>query len=373
MKSIALKMIAQGMGCKEVCDKLNISKSSYYLWKKDLYQVKEKAGSKKITYDMYRRLVDECNKYKVQIEILQQCKCKDMTISEKEKMVESLEHKYKVSDLCAALDLNPATYYNYKFRRIREPEVITHHDKIKEAFVEAYIETQGRLGSKKMVVYLQKKGIRTSQRKIMQLMKETGMMNSQMKKKAQVRQRNKYGSQLNMNYLNRQFEQPEPNIYWASDVTEIKTSSGKCYLIIIMDLFARKIVAWDISKKQNIEFLIKCFNSALKNRNYPKLMGFHSDQGAIYKSYTFRKTLEKLNIQQSFSMKGNPYDNSVVESFFSWLKKEECNKNKYKGFDDLHESIATYMEYYNKTRPHSSLDWLAPDEMEEQYYLNSKK
>ena len=362
-------MIAQGMRCKEVCEKLNISKSSYYLWKKGLYQVKEKAGHKKITYDMYRRLVDDCNKYKVQIEILQQCKCKDMTIAEKEKMVESLEYKYKVSDLCAALDLNPATYYNYKFRRIREPEVITHHDKIKEAFIEAYIETKGRLGSEKMVAYLRKKGVRTSQRKITQLMKETGMLNNQMKKKSQIRQRNKYGSELNMNYLNRQFDQPEPNIYWASDVTEIKTSSGKYYLIIVMDLFARKIISWDISRRQNVEFLLKCFNTALQNRNHPKLMGFHSDQGAIYKSYEFRKTLENKNIQQSFSMKGNPYDNSVVEGFFSRLKKEECNKNKYSGYEDLYDSLYEYMNFYNKDRPHSSLDWLTPDEMEEKYYL----
>jgi len=61
-----------------------------------------------------------------------------------------------------------------------------------------------------------------------------------------------------------------------------------------------------------------------------------------------------INIVQSFSVKGHPYDNAVMECFFKYLKKEETNRRTYSSFDELKLSIFQYTHgFYNSFRPHS--------------------
>ena len=92
---------------------------------------------------------------------------------------------------------------------------------------------------------------------------------------------------------------------------------------------------------------------------------FHSDRGVQYTSFAFHQLLDSLNVVQSFSKKGYPFDNAVCESFFKYLKLEETNRKTYHTFDELHWSIFEYIEgFYNSRRPHASLGYLTPNEME---------
>ena len=59
---------------------------------------------------------------------------------------------------------------------------------------------------------------------------------------------------------------------------------------------------------------------------------FHSDRGSQYTSLTFRKLIADFDLIQSFSGRGCPYDNSVAESFFKYLKKEETCRKSYSDF-----------------------------------------
>ena len=96
---------------------------------------------------------------------------------------------------------------------------------------------------------------------------------------------------------------------------------------------------------------------------------FHSDRGSQYTSTAFRKLLNRLNVVQSFSDKGCPYDNAVVESFFKFLKLEEINQNTYSSFADLKSSLFEYIEgFYNSKRPHSTNDFLSPNDFESAYF-----
>ncbi|MCI5656651.1 MAG: IS3 family transposase, partial [Ruminococcus sp.] len=79
----------------------------------------------------------------------------------------------------------------------------------------------------------------------------------------------------------------------------------------------------------------------------------------------FRKHLDELNIVQSFSAKGHPYDNAVMECFFKYLKKEETNRRTYSSFDELKLSIFQYINgFYNSFRLHSHNNGLSPDQAE---------
>ena len=90
-----------------------------------------------------------------------------------------------------------------------------------------------------------------------------------------------------------------------------------------------------------------------------------------FTSKDFRKLLDEFDVVQSFSGRGCPYDNAVAESFFKYLKKEEIYRKIYSDFSDLQSSLVEYLEgFYNPKRPHSSNDFLSPDDFESAYFLH---
>lgn len=101
----------------------------------------------------------------------------------------------------------------------------------------------------------------------------------------------------------------------------------------------------------------------------PAGLMFHSDRGSQYTAFAFRKLLDELNVLQSFSKKGYPFDNACCESFFKYLKKEETNRRNFRTYRDLYHSVFQYIEgFYNSRRPHGSLGYLIPDEMETTFW-----
>ncbi len=91
------------------------------------------------------------------------------------------------------------------------------------------------------------------------------------------------------------------------------------------------------------------FKKAYASRNAPYGLMFHSDRGSQYTAFAFRKFLDSINVVQSFSKKGYPFDNATLS--------------------DLKLSVFSYIEgYYNSKRPHGSLGYLTPNEKETAYW-----
>lgn len=112
------------------------------------------------------------------------------------------------------------------------------------------------------------------------------------------------------------------------------------------------------------------FKDAYESRQPKGAIIFHSDRGGNYRSKTFCNYLKSLNITQSFSRAYTPYDNSVVESFFSSLKREELYRTKYRSDKEFKKAVADYMVFYNTQRPHSNNNYRTPDAKEAEYYSN---
>lgn len=171
------------------------------------------------------------------------------------------------------------------------------------------------------------------------------------------------------NHLQQDFVQKSPNLVWASDFTYLKAGGKWYYLCIVMDLFSRKIISWHISSKPDVELTLTAFKKAYQNRNSPEGLMFHSDRGSQYTAFAFRQLLDSLNVVQSFSKKGYPFDNACCESFFKYLKKEETNRRTFRTYNQLYQSVFSYIEgYYNTRRPHGSLGYLTPNEKEALYW-----
>ena len=170
------------------------------------------------------------------------------------------------------------------------------------------------------------------------------------------------------NILRQRFNPSELNKVWVCDFTYLRAAGRFYYLCVILDLFSRKVIAYKLSSSLNTRLAIETLDMAVANRHSSSGVIFHTDRGCQFTSEEFRKHLDELNIVQSFSAKGHPYDNAVMECFFKYLKKEETDRRVYSSFDELKLSIFEYIHsFYNSFRPHSHNNALSPDQAERNF------
>ena len=168
-----------------------------------------------------------------------------------------------------------------------------------------------------------------------------------------------------VNILNQEFNQPAPNLVWVCDFTYIQVAGRYCYLCAILDLYSRKVIAYKVSNRIDTQLAIDTLNLAIASRDVHAGLIFHTDRGSQFTSREFRKYLDTLNIVQSFSAKGHPYDNAVIECFFKYLKKEETDRRTYHSITELGQSLFTYINgFYNSVRPHAHNGGLTPNQKE---------
>ena len=92
---------------------------------------------------------------------------------------------------------------------------------------------------------------------------------------------------------------------------------------------------------------INTFKDAFEFRKKPSGLSFHSDQGTNFTSVEFKDLLHALKVELSLSQAVTPYDNSVIEDFFSNIKQEDLNNCEFEHINDLVTVVDRYIDYYN--------------------------
>lgn len=155
------------------------------------------------------------------------------------------------------------------------------------------------------------------------------------------------------------------NQAFVGDTTLIRTPFGSVYLATLLDLFSRKVVAFKLSRRNDLNLTLSCLNHAIETRRPNLSWIHHSDQGSTYLASAYTKRVRDAGGRLSHSKAGCPQENAVAESFFRTLKLEEVDRNRYECYAELEASLEYYIEQiYNEKRMHSSLGYLSPDEFE---------
>ena len=165
------------------------------------------------------------------------------------------------------------------------------------------------------------------------------------------------------NLLNRDFSASGPGQKWVSDITYLQTAGGWLYLTVILDLWDRKVIGWNIAEDMRAENVCKALAMAAGNRQAKAGMIFHSDRGVQYCSSLFTEALKRYcpGARQSMSRKGNCWDNACAESFFRTLKGELDILNGRHSKQEVTSEVFQYIEmYYNRRRRHSALGYATP-------------
>ena len=221
--------------------------------------------------------------------------------------------------MCKVLKVNRASYYHW----LSSGSVIRKVDIKLNELVE-FIFNQGRnaYGTRrikdKLLLYY---GLFVSRKRISNIMK-----NLNLKVKMKRRYKNTTDSNHNLpiapNILDRDFYASNKDEKYVGDITYISTGEGLLYLATVIDLYSRKVVGWSMDDTMKVSLVNNALNMALRHRTPKKGLIWHTDRGSLYASYSHKDLLEKYNITQSMSRKGNCWDNAVAESFFKSLKNE---------------------------------------------------
>ena len=264
--------------------------------------------------------------------------------------------------MCSVLKVSRSGYYAWRKRPKSKRSV--EDDKLKKRIKQIFKQHQKRYGVPRIHEQLQREGIRCGGKRVERLMQELDLR-AQGKRPFKVTTNSKHKHPVAPNLLGRYFEASAPNQVWTGDITYIRTVAGWMYLAVVIDLFSRKVVGWEMSSRIGAALATDALKMAITNRKPAGGLIFHSDRGVQYASHCFRGVVEKHNLVQSMSRCGDCWDNAPTESFFATLKKELIRDRLYSTREEAMSDIFRYIEgYYNNFRLHSFLNYATPVEFE---------
>lgn len=342
----------------------NIPRSTFYAWIKE-YQAR-KSNPKEISLKNFRVLEIKVKRLEGIIKILKTVHCTvHSPLQEKLYELEKLYSEYTVHMLCEALDVPRGTFYNHILRNKKDNTTYSkRREELRIKIQEIYDNSNQIFGAKKIAVILKNQGYTVSEIMVRSLMQDIGLSSiRETSKKTYDKERQKL-----KNRIKRNFDTDRPNQVWVSDITYFYYNNKSYYICVIIDLYARMVIGYKIGNKNSTQLTKATFKKAYKFRNPGSNLIFHTDRGSNYRSKAFCDYLKKLNITQSFSNPYTPYDNSVMESFFVSLKREELYRTRYRSEREFKTAIDNYMTFYNTKRPHEKNMYKTPAQKEAEYY-----
>ena len=258
--------------------------------------------------------------------------------------------------MCIVLEIPRSTYY-YEINRVETRK--KKDSQIEELVITLFKDSRRNFGTRKIKKMLEKKQVIVSRRKIGRIMADNGLVSNYTIAHYKVHKK-ATNNETTQNELNRDFQNRKHLEVVVSDLTYVRVGQNWCYVCLIIDLFNREFIGCQAGNKKDAKLIFDTFATI----NYPlhKITLFHTDRGSEFKNNVIESLLETFNIKRSLSHKGCPYDNAVAESAFKIFKTEFVKQNKFHSLEDLKIKMYDYVNWYNKFRIHSSLDYVSPVE-----------
>jgi putative transposase len=251
---------------------------------------------------------------------------------------------------CELLGLNRTSLYY-------QPEPISEADRQLMRRLDELHLTHPFLGARRLAHLLQREGVDVGRRHVGTLMALMGIEAIYRKKRTSLPAK---GHRI-YPYLLREVVIERPNQVWATDVTYLPMAKGFAYLVAILDLYSRKVLAFRVSTTLATDFCIEALEEALRRYGVPDI--FNTDQGSQFTDEHFTAVLTARGVRISMDGKGRWIDNVFVERLWRSVKYESIYLHAYATPREVRLALARYFEFYNADRPHQSLGYRTPDEI----------
>lgn len=250
-----------------------------------------------------------------------------------------------------------STYY-YKNKRLSDPSDREIRDSaLKVRIMEVWKSDRGRevAGARKIWLLINSDGIPVARFTVERLMREMGIRGAGNQRKRPPTTRPGDPADRPADLLDRHFFAAAPNRRWVADITYVRTRSGWVYTAFIMDLFARRIVGWQVADHLRADIALDALEMAVFVRREEDLGGLvhHSDRGVQYTSIRYAERLAGEGAVRSVGSKGDSFDNAAAESLNSLYKRELIDWKSWGGVDDVMLATMDWVQWYNEVRIHS--------------------
>ena len=175
--------------------------------------------------------------------------------------------------------------------------------------------------------------------------------------------------------VNRQFKAPRPNALWVSDFTYVTTWSGFVYVAFVIDVFARRIVGWRVSRTAHATFVLDALEQALHERRPHQGGGLvhHSDRGSQYLSIRYTERLAEAGVEPSVGSVGDSYDNALAETINGLFKAEVIHRRgPWRSCEAVEFATLEWVDWFNTRRLLESIGNIPPVEAEARYYAHAE-
>lgn len=280
-----------------------------------------------------------------------------------ERLQEQGERRLNVSGMLRILGVSRSGYLNWKKRLPSDRD--KRKASLKKRILSIYEDSHQNYGAPKITECLRQEGEKIAERTVGNYMRELGIKAQYIKPYTAATIDPDFSGELK-NVLEEGFSPERPDAVWCSDITYIWTFEGFVYLTSIMDLYSRKIIAWELSDTLEAKHVIEAVRKAKEARKIHQPLVLHSDRGIQYVCRDYKEITK--GIQKSYSKKAYPWDNACIESFHALIKREWLNRFKIFNHAHAYQLVFQYIEtFYNTVRIHSHCGYLSPNGYEDMY------
>lgn len=277
---------------------------------------------------------------------------------------------FPVTAACAAAGVSTSGYYDRCERAAAGPTERQLADAELVALMrELFDESDGNYGVPRMYTALRRAGLVINKKKVRRLMRQHGMAGRFRRRTCRTTFPGDDGYVI-PDLIGRQFEPGAPDVAWCQDITYIPTREGWLYLASVLDLGSRRLLGYSMTDHMRTELVLDALQMAIAARGGDKRVAgviAHADRGSQYTANDYVDFCQDRKMRPSVGRTGVCWDNAVAESFWESLKRECIKGRVFATRADARRAIFRWINWYNTSRLHSTLNDVPPLEWEQQY------
>lgn len=246
---------------------------------------------------------------------------------------------------------------SFYYRSHREIGRVASDEQAKDEIMEIYLDSPF-YGVPRLTAELKRRGLKVNHKRVRRLQRSLGLRTVYPRPRFNTSE--PHPEHEKCPYLLRKLEIERPNQVWATDITYTAIVGHRAFVIAIVDLFSRKVMAYNVVNTMDAFHCVETLQMAVNAFGAPEI--FNSDQGSQFTGAEFVSELRSHNIQISMDGRGRCLDNAKMERFWWALKYEDIKIKEYTSLPQLRFGVQHYVNFYNTRRIHSALCYQTPDE-----------
>ena len=281
--------------------------------------------------------------------------------------------EHGVEPICRVLPIAPSTYFAHAAKKVNpdlRSERAKRDERLSADIRRVFNENFQVYGARKVWRQLKREGFQVAKCTVERLMKAMGLKGVIRGKgiRTTIPDDQAYRP---LDLVNRQFKAERPNALWVADFTYVSTWQGFAYVAFVVDVFARKIVGWRVSRSARTDFVLDALEQALYARE-PDGNGqltHPSDRGAQYVSIRYSERLAEAGIESSVGSVGDSYDNALAETLNGLYNAEVIYRRRsWRSHSEVELATLEWVDWFNNRRLLGPIGDIPPAEAERMFW-----